>query len=413
METVRIGIVGGSIAGCSAAILLGRAGHEVEVFERSRGGLVGRGGGIATPGPVLRGLMDQDVIDADFPHVTASSMPFVIRTLEHDREGFRPWEMPLDLKAFHWSALFDDLRRRVPDDRYHRGHEVVSAETRVDGRVRLSFASGSPAEFDLVLFADGFASLGRALLFPEAELEYRGYILWRGLLDEREMGNGSVLGSTLPRISYTQTQGNLVIYFVPNRQGSIREGERVCNWAAYVPLPEDELASFMVDRHGKPHAGTIPPGRMRLEEEERLKALLRDNVPGYYGDVIERTQDTYVQLIYTARVPAYRSDRMALIGDAGTVAQPFTGSGVFKGYTNIRDLLEAFDRCDDLDEALTDWSGAQTRTGDRLLALGEQMERAFIWDPLDLATATAETTAAWWRDSVTFPEEFSYQADER
>ena len=39
---LKLGIVGGSIAGCSAAILLGREGHNVRVLERSRGGLVGR-----------------------------------------------------------------------------------------------------------------------------------------------------------------------------------------------------------------------------------------------------------------------------------------------------------------------------------------------------------------------------------
>ena len=38
MSELNIGIVGGSIAGCSAAILLGRQGYNVRVFERSRGG---------------------------------------------------------------------------------------------------------------------------------------------------------------------------------------------------------------------------------------------------------------------------------------------------------------------------------------------------------------------------------------
>jgi len=52
------------------------------------------------------------------------------------------------------------------------------------------------------------------------------------------------------------------------------------------------------------------------------------------------------------------------------------------------------------------------RIGNRLLALGEQMEQAFIWDSLNLATADATTTEAWWKASVTFPEEFTYEADE-
>jgi hypothetical protein len=37
------------------------------------------------------------------------------------------------------------------------------------------------------------------------------------------------------------------------------------------------------------------------------------------------------------------------------------------------------------------------------------MEQAFIWNPLDFATVDAETTAAWWKSSVTFPENFTYE----
>ena len=43
---MRVGIIGGSIAGCAAAALLHRAGDDVAVFERSGSGLVSRGAGI-------------------------------------------------------------------------------------------------------------------------------------------------------------------------------------------------------------------------------------------------------------------------------------------------------------------------------------------------------------------------------
>jgi 2-polyprenyl-6-methoxyphenol hydroxylase-like FAD-dependent oxidoreductase len=44
---MRVGIVGGSIAGCATAALLHRAGHDVTVFERSGSGLVSRGAAAA------------------------------------------------------------------------------------------------------------------------------------------------------------------------------------------------------------------------------------------------------------------------------------------------------------------------------------------------------------------------------
>jgi hypothetical protein len=93
------------------------------------------------------------------------------------------------------------------------------------------------------------------------------------------------------------------------------------------------------------------------------------------------------------------------------VIQPFTGSGVFKGFNNVRDLLDALDGHERVDDALRQWSDTQVRTGNRLLALGEQMEKAFIWNPLDYATADAETTSDWWKASVTFPDDFTHESN--
>ena len=80
---------------------------------------------------------------------------------------------------------------------------------------------------------------------------------------------------------------------------------------------------------------------------------------------------------------------------------------------SVKDLLPALNAAETLDDALQRWGKEQVRIGDRLLALGEQMEQAFIWNSLDLAKADATTTAAWWKRAVTFPEEFTYAAEEK
>ena len=110
------------------------------------------------------------------------------------------------------------------------------------------------------------------------------------------------------------------------------------------------------------------------------------------------------------RLSAYGAGRICLAGDAGAVAPPFTGSGVFKGYQNVSGLLEELGRGQDLDQALASWSAEQVRLADRLLTLGDQMEQAFIWDSIDLRAATSDDVSAWWKAAVTFPEDFSYQA---
>ena len=75
----------------------------MRVFERSSRGLVGRGGGIGTPGSVIAELVSNDVIDRDMPRFAAQSMPFVVRTSEERHRGYVPWAMPLDLETFRTS----------------------------------------------------------------------------------------------------------------------------------------------------------------------------------------------------------------------------------------------------------------------------------------------------------------------
>ena len=56
MEGLRVGIVGGSIGGCTAALALAGVGCDVTLFERSTGRLEDRRAGIGMPIPLLDGL---------------------------------------------------------------------------------------------------------------------------------------------------------------------------------------------------------------------------------------------------------------------------------------------------------------------------------------------------------------------
>lgn len=99
---MRVGIVGGSIAGCTAAAVLVRRGHDVTLFERSRGGLRGRGAGIGTPVSTLDSLAARDLVDADMPRFLAAEHPLVGRrglaALGRQMEAAFVWDAP-DLSA--------------------------------------------------------------------------------------------------------------------------------------------------------------------------------------------------------------------------------------------------------------------------------------------------------------------------
>lgn len=410
---LRIGIVGGSLAGCAAAIALSRAGHDVAVFERSRGALVGRGAGISMPVPTFRALVARDLLGADFPHCLPTATPLVAPGAAGGRQGTTAWAPARDAVALHWGDLYRALRRRVPDAVYHQGRTVRDARLASEETVALRFDDGSTRAFDLAVFADGFRSLGRHLLFPGVAVQYRGYVAWRGLLDERHLADSAPLEGVLTKVVYRDRPGHLVAYFVPGPTGSVAADERTVNWVAYVAVPTDELPRFLTDRRGHRHAHSLPPGSMRPEEERRLAALVMAQLPPYYAAIVGATRDTFAQPIAIAEPPAYHRDRRCLIGDAGAVAPPPTASGVYRGMTNALDLAAAPGAGDDLDRALAAWDAAQTATGRRFTTWGKQLEQALIWATPDLARLDAAAVAAWWQRTAPPPSQSSYAAPTR
>jgi 2-polyprenyl-6-methoxyphenol hydroxylase-like FAD-dependent oxidoreductase len=183
---MRIGIIGGSIAGCATAALLHRAGHDVIVFERSESDLVSRGAGIATRPAVWQDMMARGLIDGTLPTCRADYIRYVTRG---SGTGQPRWlgDLRLSFTLFNWAHLYQCLRRGVPDELYRGASAIELIETRPHGTTVHLLAGGS-LDFDLVVCADGYRSMGRRLIYPGAAPRYRGMVGWRGLLHESDLG---------------------------------------------------------------------------------------------------------------------------------------------------------------------------------------------------------------------------------
>lgn len=406
---MRIGIVGGSIAGCFAAILLRKEGYEVTVFERSKTELVGRGGGVGTTSALLKQLQEENILTKEFPCFEISKMSFIGKKQNTEPYGKLACSMPMNFHVFQWNALWKSLRNQIPHPNYRKGVKIIDAKITTDKSVELVTNKGEKETFDLVLFADGYKSLGRRILFPDQKLKYRNYILWRGLLSESKIESNELLKDAILRLSYKNEPGHNVLYFIPNQDGSTQKGERIFNWAAYIAIPPEELPQLMTNKKGKLKNGTLAPGTIRKKNVQKLKDVLTKNTPGYFADIVDKTKDSYIQVIYTMDLDAYYKNNICLIGDAGMVVQPFTGSGIFKGYHNVKDLVSCIKEQPSLEKALNQWNEKQIRDGKQILALGEQMEKAFIWEQLDFANVSEETALSWWKKAVTFPDFFTHQ----
>jgi 2-polyprenyl-6-methoxyphenol hydroxylase-like FAD-dependent oxidoreductase len=170
---MRVGIIGGSIAGCATAALLHRAGHDVIVFERSESDLVSRGAGIGTLMTVWQDMMARGLIDGILPTFRADYIRYVTRG---SGTGQQRWlgDVHISLTAFNWAHLYQCLRRGVPHELYRGASTIELIEARPHGTT-LHFLSGGSLDFDLVVCADGYRSMGRRLIDPDAAPRYRGW----------------------------------------------------------------------------------------------------------------------------------------------------------------------------------------------------------------------------------------------
>jgi len=209
-DGLNVAIVGGSITACATATLLSRADAVVSVFERSSGNLEDRGVGLAMKISTLEALAERDLIDAEMPYV-----PVWRRTFARAHDGPSPngtpwqvyWEQPVAFHANHWGVLFRSLRQRVPDEIYHRGHEVTGFEEQPNGSIDLQFANQPARNFDLVIFADGYESVGRRILHPDCAIEANRYFLWRGMIDEWVLPMAERYADTITYFGYEYGHG--------------------------------------------------------------------------------------------------------------------------------------------------------------------------------------------------------------
>ena len=391
--TRRVGIVGGSIGGCAAAVSLSRRGWDVELFERSDDELVARGAGIVSNAPFLDALVERDLIGADLVRFDAEAMRWVGRDTSSPSGrllGSDPPRSPMS--TLTWGDLYTQLRRRVPPGVYARGSTVAEIEVGELG-ASLRLADGSRRHYDVVVCADGYRSLGRSTLFPEAALLYRGYVLWRGLLPQRSVNGTDVLEESGVRCGYLGGHG--VFYLVPSSRPGLDGGARDVNWGLYLQVPEAELAAILTDRLGRRSNGSVAAGMIPPDREAALKALAGELLPEVFAQVVAASRDTFIQAIYTVTVPAYHRGRVCLVGDAGTLYPPFTGSGVFKAIFNALELAHRLHTDGDVDQALSAWNDVQLRTAATFETAADLFERELIFDMPDLAGFDDDAFAAW------------------
>jgi len=94
---------------------------------------------------------------------------------------------------------------------------------------------------------------------------------------------------------------------------------------------------------------------------------------------VQQSGNSSIQAIYSFVPRSYARDRLCLVGDAGTVFPPFTGSGVRRAVANAASLTDALAGAQATDDALRRWSEAQLQVAAQVLPIAEGIERSYVF----------------------------------
>ena len=119
MATRRALIIGGSVGGLFAAHMLDRIGWEVDVFERAREDLAGRGAGIGTH-PALHEVMRRLELVVDDTLSVATNTYVCWDNADRLIHEVR---QPRMMSA--WAPIYRALRDNLRGPTYHRGMECI------------------------------------------------------------------------------------------------------------------------------------------------------------------------------------------------------------------------------------------------------------------------------------------------
>jgi 2,6-dihydroxypyridine 3-monooxygenase len=376
----RVAVVGGSLGGLTAALLLRDLGLDVTIYERSGAELEQRGAGIGFLPASYRYLVERAHTDLDQISISTSFIRYL------DRQGHVVHEQPQPYRFSNWNTVYRSLLRCFGRERYLLGREC--GEIRQEGgRVRLTQTGAGEVDVDLVVCADGINSRSRACLLPAVDGAYAGYVAWRGLVPEKEVGDGA--RPLLDAITYyVYANSHILVYPIPGVDGSVSPGDRLINFVWYRNyLPGGELTDLMTDRDGGVHDVSLPPGAVRAEHIEEMRATARARLPELISRVVLAVGQPFVQAIMDIEVPRMAFGRVCLVGDAAFVVRPHAAAGTAKAAADAWELAGALERQPDVESALRAWEPGQLALGRKLLErtrrIGRRSQVDCNWTPGD------------------------------
>ncbi|BCW45425.1 FAD binding domain-containing protein [Arthrobacter sp. StoSoilB5] len=380
-EGSRALVIGGSIGGLTAALLLRDLGFDVDIYERTPTDLDGRGGGIVLQPDTLRWFQERSSQRPEDVSTTTSWVQYLDgENRIIDREA-RSWSHT------SWGTFYRALLTDFGRDHYHLGEFACGFDQDEDS-VTVRFVSGREEKAALVVVADGITSANRARIDPDVTLEYSGYIGWRGTVDEADLSaetanllNDAVTYNVVPHSQIT-------MYPIPSDRG-LGKGQRLMNYVWYRNVPEGlELDEMLISKQGFPGKVSVHPNQVQDRYVTEMRQAASRLLAPAAAELVTSTESPFIQVVWDSRASKMANGRVALIGDAACAARPHAAAGTAKAAADAWALSEALTAAaGNIAEALEKWEPGQLQLSSNLLtrvkAMGERSQFTNTWTPGD------------------------------
>lgn len=330
-------VVGGSLGGLFVANMLHRDGHDVQVLEKVKGSMSGRGAGIVSHDALVQALARAGL---DVQTTLGVEVPGRV-LLDASGETKLACDMPQVLTS--WSRLYQILRDALPNKCYLQGVSVTQVKERSAGVEVVGLSEGVAQQWqaDLLIASDGIRSSIRQQFFPAIQPHYAGYVAWRGVCDESLLSEYT-LKTLFDFFGFCVPPNEQIIgYPVAGSDKNTTRGHRAYNFVWYRPAQGEVLQSLLSDADGVHYPQGIPPHKVSWRELAKVREASRRLLAPQFAEILEKTPQPFLQPIFDVDSDQVTQGRVALMGDAAFVARPHIGMGVAKAAQDAVAIADA------------------------------------------------------------------------
>ncbi|GIZ36827.1 hypothetical protein CKM354_000029400 [Cercospora kikuchii] len=362
---LNVVIIGGSIASLMIGFLLKKNGHNVTILEQSTTSVrEGTAAGVGLALHVRTFFEDELGIDGN-----------VLGILH---KGFEVLDQNLNVKAFipkptrvtSWDcayyqlrAKFDGLKSSYVKDAemivtkgtaiYEVGKKVLNVEPEGNRMATVveDIATGKSQRYysDIIIAADGANSSIRRQLNPNLAREEPGYVLWRGTVRTGDLPPDTRATFENRALVWAGTYTYAITYTIPGDDGSLEPGFSHINFVWYTWPTHSSADDILTDTTGHRHRSTVPKGKLRPDIWKAQVEIAKNVLPTKLYELVCLIETPFVTKVTSMCAPkaAYLDNKVFLIGDALTQAQPNNGQGANLAAFAAKGLAEAIGKVDD------------------------------------------------------------------